>query len=121
MRISKFTVMKRCLFVLLVAAFTFSVSAQTENIYAFANIDSLKHEVEITNNDTMRYVLLDVLARAYQETKPDSSYYYSKKSLEVARKLKIKLAEAATLGKIGYALQNMGNYPASLKAYLSAI
>ena len=113
--------MKRCLFLLVATAFSFSVFAQTENIDAFRNVDSLKHEVEISNNDTMRYVLLDVLARVYQETKPDSSYYYSKKSLEVARKLKIKLAEAATLGKIGYALQNMGNYPASLKAYLSAI
>jgi len=84
-------------------------------------IDSLKHEIEITRNDTMRYIKLDALATAYLETKPDSSLYYSDKALDIARELKLKLDEAVTLGKKGYAQQNKGYYPASLKTFLSAI
>jgi len=107
--------MKRCLIISLILVFYLPVSAQT------GNIDSLKHEVESSRNDTMRYVRLGLIAQAYQETKPDSSFYYYSKNLEIARKLKLKLEEASTLGKMGYAQQEMGNYPASLKTYLSAI
>ena len=85
------------------------------------NIDSLKHEIGITTNDTMLYIRLGALANAYLETKPDSSLYYSEKALDIARELKLKLDEANTLGKKGYAQQNKGNYPESLKTFLSAI
>ncbi len=85
------------------------------------NIDSLKHEIEITRNDTMLYIQLGALASAYLETKPDSSLYYSEKALDIAKELKLKLDEANTLGKKGYAQQNKGNYPESLKTFLSAI
>ena len=64
-------------------------------------IDSLKHEVEITRNDTMLYIQLGALASAYLETKPDSSLYYSEKALDIAKELKLKLDEAFTLGKKG--------------------
>ncbi len=84
-------------------------------------IDSLRHEIELTRNDTMLYVQLNVLASAYLETKPDSSLYYSEKALNIARGLKLKLDEAFTLGKKGYALQNKGSYPESLRTFLSAI
>jgi hypothetical protein len=92
------------------------LSAQPRTIGASV-IDSLKHEVEITGNDTMRYTQLTLLAQAYVETNPDSSYYYSRNALEIIRRLKINLAEAYTLGGMGYALQNLGNYPASLKTF----
>jgi signal transduction histidine kinase len=84
-------------------------------------IDSLKHDIEITKNDTMLYVQLNVLASAYLETKPDSSLYYSEKALDITKELKLKLDEALALGKKGYALQNKGSYPESLRTFLSAI
>jgi two-component system NtrC family sensor kinase len=84
-------------------------------------IDSLKHEIEITRNDTILYIELDALATAYLETKPDSSLYYSEKALGIARKLNLKLNEAFTLGKKAYAQQNKGNYPGSLRTFLSGI
>ena len=84
-------------------------------------IDSLKHEIEITRNDTILYIQLDALAAAYLETKPDSSLYYSEKALRIANELNLKLDEAYTLGRKGYAQQNKGNYPESLKTFLSAI
>jgi len=114
--------MKRCVLVPLIVGISGSLilSAQPRTIGASV-IDSLKHEVEITGNDTMRYTQLTLLAQAYVETNPDSSYYYSRNALEIIRRLKINLAEAYTLGGMGYALQNLGNYPASLKTFLSAI
>jgi signal transduction histidine kinase len=85
------------------------------------SIDSLKREIEITRNDTMLYIQLGALASAYLETKPDSSLYYSEKALDIAKELKLKLDEAFTMGRKGYAQQNKGNYPESLKTFLSAI
>src|SRR5262245_18542781 len=107
--------MKWCLLIPLVLAFSLSVSAQT------GNIDSLKQKLETTRNDTMQYIQLQALALSYQEIKPDSAFYYHNKTLEVVRKLNLKLEEACTLGKMAYSQQEMGNYPASLSTYLSAI
>jgi len=84
-------------------------------------IDSLKQAVEETRNDTILYIQLDALVIAYWETKPDSSLYYSEKALAVARKLKLRLNEAFTMVKKGYAQQNKGDYPGSLRTYLSAL
>jgi signal transduction histidine kinase len=84
-------------------------------------IDSVKHAVEETQNDTILYMQLDALAVAYWETKPDSSLYYSDKALAIARKLHLRLNEAFTLVKKGYAQQNKGDYPGSLRTYLSAL
>ena len=94
---------------------TVTLFAQSESI------DSLKHEIELTSNDTTLYICLDALAGAYLETKPDSSLYYVEKALATARKLNLKMYEAFTLGKKGYAQLNKGNYPGSLRTFLSAI
>lgn len=83
-------------------------------------IDSLKHEIEITQNDTLKLVCLLRIAEAFDEPKPDSAYYYANQELRLARKLNIRLNEALALNGIAYALKNMGNYPASLQTYLSA-
>jgi two-component system, NtrC family, sensor kinase len=111
----KFIDVKKWLFIIL-----FFMPAAT--LFAQAGfIDSLKHEIEVTRNDTILYIELDALATAYLETKPDSSLYYSEKALEIARKLNLKLNEAFTLGKKAYAQQNKGNYPGSLRTFLSGI
>jgi len=107
--------MKTSLLIVFAVINVISLSAQTESI------DSLKNELEITRNDTMQYALLDALSRNYLETKPDSALYYARRAMETARGLQFKLGQAVSLGKIGYAQQNLANYPASLKAYLSGI
>ncbi|HEV8505488.1 MAG TPA: hypothetical protein VGQ53_08815, partial [Chitinophagaceae bacterium] len=84
-------------------------------------IDSLKHQTEITRNDTILYIQLDALATAYLETKPDSALYYVEKALAIVRRLNLKLDEAMSLGKKAYAQQNKGNYPGSLRTFLSAL
>ena len=84
-------------------------------------IDSLKREAKITQDDTLRLVQLRSIARFYAEINPDSAYYYAEQSLELSRKLNLKLDEGSSLREMGYALLNSGNYPRSLKTLFSAI
>jgi two-component system NtrC family sensor kinase len=84
-------------------------------------IDSLKREAKITQNDTLRLVRLRSLARLYSEIYPDSSYYYAEQSLELSRKLNLKIDEGGSLREMGYALLNTGNNPRSLKTLLLAM
>ena len=83
-------------------------------------IDSLKGELEISQNDTLNLLYFLSIAAAFEEAKPDSAYYYAKEELKFAKKLNLRLNEALALNGVAYALKNMGNYPASLEAYLSA-
>jgi signal transduction histidine kinase len=84
-------------------------------------LDPLKKELEKTSNDTLRYIQLDSLTTIYSEISPDSSYYYSARSVGLARSLGYKLPEAASLGRMGYAQLNMGNYPQALELFLEAM
>jgi signal transduction histidine kinase len=108
-----------CLKIGLLISFIFAVAVSLSAQTNF--IDSLRHVEETANNDTVRYQQFDILSVVYAETKPDSSLHYAEKALEIARNLKLKLNEALMLGRIGYAQQNMGNYPRALHSYLPAI
>ena len=85
------------------------------------HIDSLQHELAVSNNDTMRLILLGQIADVYSEINPDSAFYYAEKVIPITRKLQFKLEEAAALRIMGYAQINLGNYPRSLQYLLSAI
>ncbi len=84
------------------------------------NIDSLRHEKEITQNDTININLLNYLTEAYTESKPDSAFYFAEQLLMLARKLNLKLIEGYAQAQMGYALLNLSNYPRSLQTLLSA-
>ena len=62
-----------------------------------------------------------MITRIYSEINSDSAYYYANKTLELARKLKLRLVEASAMREMAYALMNMGNYPRSLQTILSAL
>src|SRR5688572_17933109 len=83
-------------------------------------IDSLKHELKISRNDTARLFNFLMLAEVFGESNPDSSLYYAKYELTIAIKLKLRLNEAFALNHMAYALKNMGNYPTALQSYLAA-
>ena len=85
------------------------------------DIDSLRHEIEIAQNDTVKMVLFITITEAYKELKSDSSFYFAERILPIARKFNFKLNEADALAQMGYALMNMGNYPRSLQTLLSAL
>ncbi|MBZ5858346.1 ATP-binding protein [Flavihumibacter profundi] len=84
-------------------------------------IDSLQHELVIAKDDTMKMVLYNSISESYAELNPDSSFYYSEQALAFTRRLKFRLEEVLSLGKMGYALINLGNFPRSLQTLLSAI
>ena len=84
-------------------------------------IDSLRHQIEISQNDTAKIVLIGILSDEYSETKMDSSSYFAEQLLILSRKLNFKLSETFALSQMGYALLNMGNYPKSLQVLLSAL
>jgi signal transduction histidine kinase len=86
-----------------------------------SNIDSLKHEAIITQNDTIKLILFGQISNAYTETNTDSAYHYAERMLPFARKLNLRLEEVHALAEMGYALLNMGNYPRSLQTLLSAM
>ena len=56
-------------------------------------IDSLRFELKHTTNDTLRMRISRSIAIYLQETNRDSSMYFQKKQLILARKLKLKLWE----------------------------
>ena len=83
-------------------------------------IDSLKHELEISQNDTLRLFHLMWIAEAFGEANPDSAFFYARNELALANKLKLKLNEAFAMNHMGYALKNKGNFPTALQTYLEA-
>src|ERR1044072_4726009 len=84
-------------------------------------IDSLRHELAFSNNDTMRFILMGKISDVYSEINPDSAFYYADKVIPYAKKFQFKLEEATALAVMGYAQINLGNYPRSLEYFLSAI
>lgn len=85
------------------------------------NIDSLRQELRSTDNDTSRLSQAFLLEDAFTEVNPDSALFYAELIRQLAIKLSLRLEEIYAMGKIGYALQNKGNYARSLQTYLSAI
>lgn len=85
------------------------------------SIDSLKHILLATSNDTLKLSCAGNLADGYAEISPDSALVYAERELILARKLGFRLNECYALNHIGYALMNLGNYPGSLKVLLEAI
>ncbi|MEO6849337.1 MAG: tetratricopeptide repeat protein, partial [Mucilaginibacter sp.] len=71
-------------------------------------------------SDTVRMNIYDQLGWYYAEIDRDSSLSYFSKELPISRRLKISLYEADALNGMGYALEQLGNYPKSLESYLEA-
>ena len=84
-------------------------------------LDSLKNELAISENDTIKLIRLRNITRIYSEMYPDSALFYSEKLLELSQKLNFKLDEVNALRENAYALLNLGNYPRSLQIVLSAL
>lgn len=105
----------RCLKICILIVLPFFMRAQG------INIDSLVQQSNIPQNDTSKLIRVRAIARSYAELNPDSAYHYSESSLQLARKLKLKLDEGSALQEIGYAYLNKGNYPRSLQILLSAL
>ena len=84
------------------------------------NLDSLHLVLDKAPSDTFRMKIYDQLGWAYAEINRDSALFYFEKELPIARKLNLKIYEAASLTGIGYALGQLGNSPGALESFLEA-
>ena len=88
---------------------------------ARTNLDSMRLAVQNTTNDTIRMGTSRFLSWSYLEINRDSSIFYNKQALSLARKLKLKLNEVDILDAQGYLLYTLGNFPEALKSSLLAL
>ncbi|HEY4325513.1 MAG TPA: ATP-binding protein [Mucilaginibacter sp.] len=85
-----------------------------------SQLASLQLRLKNAPSDTVRMNTYDQLGWYYAEIDRDSALSYFEKELPISRKLKFRLYEADALNGIGYALEQLGNYPKSLESYLDA-
>src|SRR5258708_1186835 len=104
--------MKRLLIILLVLITALHAHAQ------YKKIDSLKKLVAVSKSDTTTILLTDELAHCYLYYKPDSTLLLAKISLSLAKKVKFIKGEGRSYKQLGDALEQMGNYPGAMNAYL---
>jgi nitrogen-specific signal transduction histidine kinase len=71
-------------------------------------IDSLQKNANLTLNDTIRLIQLLNIAGIYSEINPDSAYNLAEQTLELSRKLQLRIDEGRALREMGYALLNPG-------------
>jgi signal transduction histidine kinase len=83
-------------------------------------LDSLQTILRNAPGDTTRMNIYDQLGWYYAEINRDSALFYFEKELPISRKLNLRLYEADALNGMGYALEQLGNYPKSLESYLEA-
>ena len=88
---------------------------------ARTNLDSMRLAIQNAANDTIRMGTSRFLSWSYLEINRDSSVFYNKQALSLARKLKLKLNEVDILDAQGYLLYTLGNFPESLKSSLQAL
>jgi two-component system, NtrC family, sensor kinase len=106
--------MKRnCIFLLLVLFINESFSQTKE-------IDSLKHVLLKSSQDTQRINLLNKIGYSLSEVNLDSSTLLLKNNLANAQRINYKKGEGGALINLGGNYSRQGNYPAALEALKSA-
>jgi two-component system, NtrC family, sensor kinase len=88
--------------------FTNAQSLQSE-------IESLRHELVLAKNDTLRMNVYIELGGIYDDVNLDSAVYYCKKAIEITRKLQLKFDEVMMSVRQCWPLGKMGNYPLAFK------
>lgn len=103
--------MKRIILFLLFTPAVFQVQAQ----YNIHRLDSLKKVLVTLADDSLRIALLQDLERIYQDTNPDSSIYYAKDILRLAKQSNNPKWNINGYAWIGKAYMVKGNYPRALE------
>ena len=84
-------------------------------------IDSLKHNLTITTEDTSRVLILAGLCYDYGGVNPDSSRIYGEQSLALAKKINFSRGEALALTYLGRHYAGQNNPATSLKLLYDAL
>ena len=83
--------------------------------------DSLNRLLAKEKEDTNRVPLMNRIAAAYINSKPDTALMIYEHALELSRKIKFKKGEANSLRGIGSVFYIMGNYPDALENALQSL
>ncbi len=100
---------------LLICFFIFNIS------YGYAQhkkIDSLKNALKNVKSNQAAILITAKLAHSYLYYKPDTDYLLAQSGLRQAKKIGFLEGQARCMKESGEALQQMGNYPGALAAYL---
>ena len=79
--------------------------------------ESLRNELKIIKNDTIRMLLCRDLSNYYTEINTDSALYFGEQVLHLSRKFKTGLWEANALLWMATSFSRYGNYPKALESY----
>lgn len=82
--------------------------------YAQDDIDSLKYELEISSDDSLKAVLLVNISREFTSSYPDSVYFYGMKGLKHSRQFGFDLYEARAAQYIGIYYRRKNNPDSAL-------
>jgi serine phosphatase RsbU (regulator of sigma subunit) len=91
------------------------------------NSDSLKTLIKLDKTDTIKVRHLNHLAYSFRNSFPDSTIYYSKKSIEICEsikeksKLKLWPGYSEAVGNLGIGYRLKGDYPNAKKHYFMAL
>jgi tetratricopeptide (TPR) repeat protein len=102
-----------CISILFIAFVT--INAQQREV------DSLKYELAIVQEDTDKVILLTELCWKYQWSYPDSGITYAQQALQLAQKINFKNGQRLAYLGLGEALAAKGNYPKALDSKLKAL
>ncbi len=83
--------------------------------------DSLKQLLQNEKKDTNRVLTLVRLGRVYLDSKPDTSLLLGIQGLSLSQQIGFARSEAACLGAMADAYDNLGNYPKALENYFRAL
>ncbi|MES2797859.1 MAG: sensor histidine kinase [Bacteroidota bacterium] len=84
-------------------------------------LDSIRHVLNHSKNDTLRMSAFRDLHFYYSEMDRDSALYFAEQQLLLSQKLRQKLWEASAYESIGYVTQIEGNYPKAYQALSNAL
>ncbi len=96
-------------------------SAWTQTPMLAYGLDSLKHQLKLTNNDTSRVMVMEASGTLYMFTNPDSALILGEKALKLTRKINFPKGETRALNILSFSYKLMGNFSKALEISLKSL
>ncbi|NSW46610.1 MAG: tetratricopeptide repeat protein [Bacteroidales bacterium] len=91
------------------------------NTFSANKLDSLFWELKKAKSDTIIWSQYLKIGDYYENTNPDSAFFYYNKSLIHAVKNRLKKQEATSLLYIGFVFEDIGNFEKAIAYYSTAL
>jgi signal transduction histidine kinase len=110
--------MKKILFFVIGLSFLGIASAQNMDVL---QVDRLRAELAAAKHDTTRSLLMSELAEAYRSSRPDSTYFFGNKALELAQKNDYALGKMRSYVILSHYYYNLGDLSRALDLGLRSL